>query len=147
DLPEIAIMVGASLSHRIGLATGNILGGVAMQTAILILLDAFGAQGKYPLTSRLKSLIPVLEASLVVMVLITAILTSELPPINVPVGEIGVTIFWITGLWLINKARSKLPWQEKSFPEITEIDQDTAKLQVEQNEEQHQHFGIIWMIF
>src|SRR5215467_6083318 len=39
NLPEIAIVVSASLSHNLGIAIGNILGGIAIQTVVLVILD------------------------------------------------------------------------------------------------------------
>ena len=42
NLPEIAIVVSASLTHHIGIAIGNILGGIAIQTVVLVILDGFG---------------------------------------------------------------------------------------------------------
>ena len=42
NLPEIAITASAALHHDLGLAIGNILGGIAMQTVVLVFLDASG---------------------------------------------------------------------------------------------------------
>jgi len=42
NLPEIAITASAALHQDLGIAIGNILGGIAMQTLVLVLLDFFG---------------------------------------------------------------------------------------------------------
>jgi len=44
NLPEIAITFTAALSHNIGIAIGNILGGIAIQTVVLAVLDGFGVR-------------------------------------------------------------------------------------------------------
>jgi cation:H+ antiporter len=49
-LPEIAITVSAAQSGNLSLATGNLLGGIAIETLVLVLLDAV-SRNPTPLTS------------------------------------------------------------------------------------------------
>jgi cation:H+ antiporter len=117
NLPEIAITASAALSHNLGIAIGNILGGVGIQTVVLVLLDIFGLKRQNALSYVSASLELVLEGVLVIAVLIVSIMATQLPKslvfARVGPGELLIVIAWIAGIWLINKARTDLPWQEK----------------------------------
>jgi cation:H+ antiporter len=88
NLPEIAITVSAALSHDLGVAVGNILGGIAIQTVVLVVLDAFGVRGKRPLTYRAASLVLVLEGALVAAVLGLVIAGTQMPR-SLVLGRVG----------------------------------------------------------
>jgi cation:H+ antiporter len=79
NLPEIAITASAALGKELGVAVGNILGGIAIQTVVLVVLDAFGVRGREPLTYRAASLSLILEGVLVIAVLTVAVMGSQLP--------------------------------------------------------------------
>lgn len=123
NLPELAIVISGALRHDLGLAVGNILGGIALQTVVLVILDVWGVGKSAPLTYRAASLSLVLEGVLVIAVLTVSVLGSQLPPglIFLPPGLIfarvtpaGLMIagLWGVGLWLIGQSRTKLPWHE-----------------------------------
>jgi cation:H+ antiporter len=116
NLPEIAITVSAALGHNLGIAIGNILGGIAIQTVVLVALDAFGRRGGPPLTYRAASLQLMLEGALVVAILVVAIIGTQLPSSlvawRVAPGGLLIAVLWGTGLWLLAKARTGLPWHE-----------------------------------
>jgi len=70
NLPEIAITTSAAVAGDLGIAVGNILGGIAVQTVVLAVLDACTDQREPPLTYQAASLVLVLEAALVVAILV-----------------------------------------------------------------------------
>jgi len=58
SLPELAITISAAESGHLGLAAGNLIGGIATATMVLVLCDLFAPR---PLTFLVGSLVPVLE--------------------------------------------------------------------------------------
>ncbi|MGH8401354.1 MAG: sodium:calcium antiporter, partial [Gammaproteobacteria bacterium] len=78
NLPEIAITASAALNHNLGIAIGNILGGIALQTVVLVLLDVFGLGRSASLSYRAASLVLVVEGLLVVAVLVVVLIGTQL---------------------------------------------------------------------
>ncbi|MBC5829576.1 MAG: sodium:calcium antiporter [Candidatus Eremiobacteraeota bacterium] len=131
NLPEIAIVASASLHHDMGLAIGNILGGIAIQTVVLVLLDAAGMRKKGPLTYEAASLVLVLEALVLIGILILSITGTLMPrslifwrltPIN-----IAIATLWVVGLLLIRKARAEIPWQLREREAMHGAESSNAK--------------------
>ncbi len=118
NLPEIAIMLSASLNKGMDLAIGNILGGIAIQTVVLAILDGVGLKNSGPLTFFAGSLQLVLEGVLLMMVLMVVLLGSQLTAHHARAmyfpAELSIVLIWLLGIWLINKARHGLPWKMKS---------------------------------
>jgi len=116
NLPEIAIVISAAAAKSVGVAVGNILGGIAIQTVVLVALDAFGVKGAQPLTYRAASLVLVLEALLVVAVLGVVVAGSQLPvnliAVRLTPAPVLIVILWVAGLLLLRRAGHSLPWHE-----------------------------------
>jgi len=113
-LPEIAITVSAALQGHLGLAAGNLIGGIAIQTMVLIVCDA-AAGRKNALTFLVGSLIPVLEALLVVLVVSFVLMGALLKP-SVAIGpvspaSIAIVIVWFCGIIVINRVRKSPSWE------------------------------------
>ena len=116
NLPEIAITVTAAASGDIGVAIGNILGGIAIQTVVLVALDAFGGKRRAPLTYQAASLSLVLEAGLVIGVLTVSVMGTQLPS-SLQFGWFApasavIAILWLAGVFILGKSRGHLPWQD-----------------------------------
>ena len=110
SLPEVAIMLSAATSGHLDIAAGNLIGGVAMQTFVLVIADWFG-RGRPPLSTLAASLIPALEGLLVIAVVSVTIMGGLLPPSAsigpVGVAAIGIGIIWISGMIILNSVRNR----------------------------------------
>ena len=119
NLPEIAIVTTAAIGHDLGIATGNILGGIAIQTVVLAILDGFGTPDA-PLTYRAASLQLVVEGALVVALLAIVVDGTRLSPgaitFRLTVPAVLIFVIWICGLWLLRRAQKGLPWHERGNP-------------------------------
>lgn len=141
NLPEIAITVSAALNHSLGLAVGNILGGIAVQTVVLVLLDVFGVGPSAALTYRAASLSLVLEAGLVASVLAVVIMGSQFPALvhflRMTSASLLIVVLWLAGLWLLGKARKGLPWHEQGeAPDNQSADPKVRERKTKQQEQQ-----------
>jgi len=116
DLPELAITITAAIHNNLGLAVGNLLGGIAIQTLVLAALDA-GA-GELPLTYMVGSLLLVLEGALVAVITVMAVMTTQLPPttelIGVSPGTVAIVVMWLVGLKVVARSRERMRWEVKA---------------------------------
>lgn len=118
NLPETAIMVSAVAGNDIGVAIGNILGGIAIQTVVLVILDICTPDHRTSLTNEGASLMLAVEGMLVIMILALVVMATQLPGsaifARIAPGTLGIAMTWVAGVWLIGKARKDLPWQLKN---------------------------------
>jgi cation:H+ antiporter len=113
SLPELAITVSAALQGSLEIAAGNLIGGIAMQTLVLVLCDR-AVRGDRPLTFLVGSLVPVIEALLVVLIVGIMLLGTMLPA-SEAIGpfspaSIGIVVAWIVGILVLNGLRRGEPW-------------------------------------
>jgi cation:H+ antiporter len=113
-LPELAITVSAVTQGELGIAAGNLIGGIAMQTLVLVVCDR-AVRGDHPLSYLVGSLIPVFEGVLVVLVVAVMLGGTMLPP-TTAIGpfspaSIGIVMAWVVGIFVLNRMRAAEPWQ------------------------------------
>ena len=115
SLPEVAITVSAAAQGHLGLAAGNLIGGIAIQTMVLVICD-FAVGRERPLTFLVGALSPVLEALLVTLV-VSGVLMGALLPSTTAIGgvvspaSVGVVVVWTFGVYVINKVRKSPRWK------------------------------------
>lgn len=112
-LPEIAITVSAVAKGNLNLAAGNLIGGIAVQTMVLVICDAVASR-QQSLSYLVGSLVPVLEGLLVILV-ISATLMGALLPATTRIGPVSpaslaIVIVWVGGLYALNRARRVPAW-------------------------------------
>lgn len=114
SLPEVAITISAAAQRNLPLAAGNLIGGIAMQTMVLAICDMF-VKGKKPLSYLVGSLMPVLEASLVIAIVAIVFMGTMLPPsvalFGVSPASILIIVVWGLGIAMLNKVRNSPGWE------------------------------------
>jgi cation:H+ antiporter len=114
SLPELAITITATAGGHLGLAAGNLIGGIAIQTLVLVVCDAV-ASGEFPLSFLVGSLMPVFEALLVIVVVVVTVAGGLLKPTaaigSVSPASIAIVILWLLGLVWLNRLRKGMRWR------------------------------------
>jgi cation:H+ antiporter len=113
-LPEVAITVSAAAQGNLGLAAGNLIGGIAVQTMVLVVCDAVAGRER-PLTYLVGALTPVLEGMLVVLVVSATLMGALLKPSTaiggvVSPASIAIVVVWLVGVYVIDRVRKSPRW-------------------------------------
>ncbi len=113
-LPELAITVSAAAQGNLGLAAGNLIGGIAVQTMVLVICDTIAGRER-PLTFLVGALTPVLEGMLVVLTVSGVLMGALLKPSTaiggvVSPASIAIVVVWMAGVYVINHVRKNPRW-------------------------------------
>jgi cation:H+ antiporter len=107
NLPEIAITAVAAFNHDYDIAVSNILGGIAIQTAVLVLIDIYGVGRKAPLTLKGHSKILLFEGLTVIIILSLVIAANKFPTYNylrhTTAFEWMILFTWLLSIWGIKR--------------------------------------------
>lgn len=114
SLPELAITVSAAADGNLQLAAGNLIGGIAIQTMVLLVCD-YAVGPSRPLTYLVGRLSPVLEGLLVIILVAGVEMGALLKPTTAIAGRIspasvGIVVVWVVGLYVINRASKDPRW-------------------------------------
>lgn len=113
NLPEVAIVLSAALRGDMAMAVGNILGGIAMQTAVLLVIDRWGVRDGIPLAARAATSAVRIEAVLVIAMTATVMfgaITTRGPRIGIlGIGDLLLPAIWIAGVIVLSRLRPSGP--------------------------------------
>ncbi|MBL8393906.1 MAG: sodium:calcium antiporter [Candidatus Accumulibacter sp.] len=105
-LPELAITVSATTGGHLDIAAGNLIGGVAVQTLVLVIADRF-VRGPLPLSTAACSLVPALEGVLVICVIAITVMSGLLPGSaaigSVSLGSMAIFVAWLAGMLALGR--------------------------------------------
>ena len=144
SLPELVVAVTSSISGDAVLAVNSVLGGIAMQVAILALADAL--IGRKALTHVLPDPIIILQGGLKILLL--SIVTAAIVVGDTPVLWTGIWMWLlaaVTGvaMWVLSRTEGNLPWRVKD-DEITKEDEDERAEKEAQKDEDKTLKWAIW---
>lgn len=128
SLPEVATTVTASFNNNISLAVNNIIGGVALQVAILAVADFFVK--KKGVTTVLTEPVILLQGALFSFMLcyiIISALIRDAPFLGIGLWTWGILIIGLVFFYLINKFQGTEIFLEVKNPEQQEIIQQEKK--------------------
>jgi len=111
SLPEIAVVYSAAVHGHVPVIIGTLIGGIAMQTLLLVLFDAASGRDR-PLSYLAGSVMLCLETLFALVIAVLAIAGTFLPASVSVAGvspfSIAMLLAWVVGLLVINWAR-KVP--------------------------------------
>lgn len=114
SLPEVAISIFSAIAGDPTLAVNNLLGGVAMQKAILAGVDGF--IGRDALTVIAASPIVLLQAALSTLLLVVvaaAITIGDVPLFQVGLWAWTILALYVFSIWIISNSQGRQPWIAK----------------------------------
>lgn len=109
SLPEIAVVSTAAKHGDIEVIIGNLIGGLSIQTLVIIIFD-FVSHGKKPLSYLAGTAILSFETLLAVLVAVIALLAIFVPEkasvFHINPLSVLIVAAWLIGLYFINKSRN-----------------------------------------
>ncbi len=111
NLPEIAITINGSLKGNIDLAIGNVLGGIVIQSMLLVVFDFASRKEKAPLSSLVSNKSSILQGLFLIIILAFVILGKQLTEASLFFRSTGpellIVFSWIVSIVLLRKTQAK----------------------------------------
>lgn len=110
NLPEIAITTVAAWNNNMDMAISNILGGIAIQTVVLVLIDIFGVGKTSTLTFKSSSYLLLLEGITLIFILTLVLIGKQFSPdlifFRTTPFEWMIVLVWLGSIYFVSKQTS-----------------------------------------
>jgi cation:H+ antiporter len=107
NLPEIAITTVAAWNNDLDIAISNILGGIAIQTVVLVLIDIFGVGKTSTLTFKSSSYLLLLEGIALIFILTLVLIGKQFSPdfifFRTTPFEWLIVLVWLGSIYLVSR--------------------------------------------
>jgi cation:H+ antiporter len=134
SLPEAAVSVFSAIANTPSLAVNNMLGGVAMQKAILAAVD--GLVGKEALTVVAASQMVLLQGVLTILLLVlvaVAITVGDVAVLQIGAGAWAILAAYGFSIWMVSRSQGRPTWtpqdasQNATVEKANRPDADTSQ--------------------
>lgn len=118
SLPEVAVALSSAAAGAPGLSVNNLLGGVAMQIAILAVADAI--IGKQALTVIAGTPLLLLQGTATVtllLVFVAGVAVGDLPLLGAGVWSWGLLALYLLAIWTMANAQGSRVWSVRGMQE------------------------------
>lgn len=111
NLPEIAITANGAMKGDVDLAIGNILGGIVIQSLLLVLFDFASRKEKQPLSTLVSNKASIIQGMFLIIILTLVILGKQLNSsaifLRSTVAELLIVFFWIASIMILRRIQTK----------------------------------------
>ncbi len=122
NLPEVAITLVASYKHNYDVAISNIIGGIAIQTVVLVFIDIIGVGRTAPLTWKGHSRVLILEGISLIFILALIIIGKQFQGhfkgFSAGPIEYLILIIWLVSVYVLSKLGRMDANKDKELKEI-----------------------------
>jgi len=118
SLPELTTTITAAVSGNASLAAGNLLGGVAMQTALIAIADIVAVKGALTYFTPRPTLL--LQGNLLVVILVITIIGAtigDLPVLGVGLWTSLIFVVYLLSLFLLKHYEANEKWRPIDVPD------------------------------
>ena len=123
NLPETAIILSGAIKGNTDLAVGNILGGIVIQSALLILFDFINKKEKKPLSTLTNDKTSILQGLFLILILSCVVVGTQLKP-NVLFArttppELLIVCLWLVSIFAMSKFQTPAKTKNKTAKKIS----------------------------